>query len=73
VLKKLVMCGVYFAEICAFATDNLFERTTANTARHLEVGHAAQDVYLQVVGLDLGTVVIGAFRRRGSEKSCASE
>ena len=28
---------------------------------HMEVGHAAQNVYLQAVSLDLGTVVIGAF------------
>lgn len=28
---------------------------------HMEAGHAAQNVYLQVVSLDLGTFVIGAF------------
>jgi nitroreductase len=27
----------------------------------MEVGHAAQNVYLQVESLDLGTVFIGAF------------
>ncbi len=31
---------------------------------HMEVGHAAQNVYLQVVALDLGTVVVGAFDDR---------
>ncbi|MFO7996297.1 MAG: SagB/ThcOx family dehydrogenase, partial [Dehalococcoidia bacterium] len=28
---------------------------------HMEVGHAAQNIYLQAVALNLGTVVIGAF------------
>jgi SagB-type dehydrogenase family enzyme len=28
---------------------------------HIEVGHASQNIYLQAVSLDIGTVVIGAF------------
>jgi SagB-type dehydrogenase family enzyme len=54
----------------------VYERTTAKYSTrgirylHMEVGHAAQNVYLQAVALDLRTVAIV---RRGSEKSCASE
>lgn len=45
----------------------VYERTTGKYGGrgiryvHIEVGHAAQNVYLQAVSLDLGTVVIGAF------------
>jgi SagB-type dehydrogenase family enzyme len=45
----------------------VYERTTAKySARgmryvHMEVGHAAQNVYLQAVALDLRTVAIEAF------------
>jgi len=46
----------------------IYERTTRGYGDrgiryvHMEVGHAAQNVYLQAVALGLGTVVIGAFR-----------
>jgi SagB-type dehydrogenase family enzyme len=46
---------------------SIYERTTQIYGErgiryvHMEVGHAAQNVYLQVVALGLGTVVIGAF------------
>lgn len=57
--------------ISAAAIDLVFtavyERTTRKYGErgiryaHMEAGHAAQNVYLQAVSLDLGTVVIGAF------------
>ncbi|MDY6966192.1 MAG: SagB/ThcOx family dehydrogenase [Halobacteriota archaeon] len=43
------------------------ERTTGKYGErgiryvHIEVGHTAQNLYLQAVSLDLGTVVVGAF------------
>ncbi|MDP3011169.1 MAG: SagB/ThcOx family dehydrogenase [Candidatus Hydromicrobium sp.] len=46
----------------------VYERTTQKYGErgiryvHIEVGHAAQNVYLQAVSLNLGTVVVGAFQ-----------
>ena len=45
----------------------VYERTSAKYGEraeryvHIEVGHSAQNVYLQAFSLNLGTVVIGAF------------
>lgn len=51
------------------------ERTTikygerGNRYVHMEAGHAAQNVYLQAVSLNLGTVAIGAFDDEGVKKA----
>lgn len=48
----------------------MYERTTARYGErgiryvHIEVGHAAQNIQLQAVSLNLGTVVVGAFDDR---------
>ena len=53
------------AAVIVFAA--VYERTTVKYGQrgmryvHIEVGHAAQNIYLQAVSLNLGTVVIGAF------------
>lgn len=54
------------AAVLVFAA--VYERTTIKYGErgiryvHMEAGHTAQNVCLQAVSLDLGTVVIGAFR-----------
>ena len=46
----------------------VYERTTRKYGKrgiryvHIEVGHAAQNVYLQSLALGLGTTMVGAFR-----------
>ena len=52
--------------VLIFAAD--FDRTTGRYGErgiryvHNEIGHASQNVHLQAAALDLGTVVIGAYR-----------
>jgi SagB-type dehydrogenase family enzyme len=51
-----------------------YERTTIKYGDrgiryvHMEAGHAAQNVYLQAVALNVGTVVMGAFDDEGVKK-----
>lgn len=54
----LVITGVYERSAKKYG-----ERARRYT--HVEVGHAAQNVYLQAVGLELGTVIVGAFDDAG--------
>ena len=61
--------GPYFVEGGAvyIVFTAIYRRTTVRASDegkkyvHMEVGHAAQNVYLQAVSLGLGTVVIGGF------------
>lgn len=52
----------------------VYQRTTQKYGQrgkryvHLETGHAAENVYLQVEALKLGTVVIGAFNDKDVQK-----
>ncbi|HJH25960.1 MAG TPA: nitroreductase [Methanophagales archaeon] len=62
----IVFTAIYERTTGKYKTPVYEERTGASYLRgiryvHMEAGHAAQNVYLQAVSLDLGTVVIGAF------------
>ncbi len=39
----------------------------------MEVGHAAQNIYLQAVSLGLGTVVVGAFNDKSVKKEIGAQ
>jgi SagB-type dehydrogenase family enzyme len=50
-----------------FVLSAVYERTTGKYGQrgiqyvHMEIGHAAQNIYLQAASLNLGTVFVGAF------------
>lgn len=56
---------IVFAGVYERTAKKYGERATRYV--HIEVGHAAQNVFLQVVALDLGAAVIGAFHDEGVE------
>lgn len=71
--KRAELCKAVLGQRCVkdapmvMVFSAVYERTTWKYGErgiryvHIEVGHAAQNVYLQTVSLDLGTVVVGAF------------
>ncbi len=71
--KRAELCDAALGQRCveegaiAIVFSAVYERTTGRYGDrgvryvHMEVGHAAQNVYLQAVSLNLGTVVVGAF------------
>lgn len=71
--KRVELCDAALGQRCVeegaivIVFSAVYERTTGRYGDrgvryvHMEVGHAAQDVYLQAVSLNLGTVVVGAF------------
>jgi len=71
--KRAELCDAALGQSCvekgamAIVFSAVYERTTRKYGErgiryvHMEVGHAAQNVYLQAVSLNLGTTVVGAF------------
>ncbi len=53
----------------------VYERTTGKYGQrgrryvHMEIGHVAQNVYLQAASLGLGTVMVGAFDDAGVQEA----
>jgi SagB-type dehydrogenase family enzyme len=68
-LAKAALGQTWIAEAaCALVLAAIYRRTTRKYGPrgeryvHIEVGHAAQNVYLQAGALGLGTTIVGAFR-----------
>ncbi len=71
--KRVELCAAALGQSCVkegamtIVFSAVYERTTRKYGErgiryvHMEAGHAAQNVYLQAVSLNLGTTVIGAF------------
>lgn len=71
--KRTELCNAALHQSCVkdaaaiIVFSAVYERTTGKYGErgkryvHIEVGHSAQNIYLQAVRLNLGTVVIGAF------------
>ena len=65
-------CVGHSAVVMVFSA--VYERTTRKYGDrgiryvHMEAGHAAQNVYLQAVSLNLGAVVVGAFEDKEARK-----
>jgi SagB-type dehydrogenase family enzyme len=74
--KRAELCGAALGQPCVknnaavIVIAAVYERTTGKYGErgiryvHMEVGHAAQNIYLQSVSLNLGTSVVGAFDDR---------
>ncbi|MGC8867554.1 MAG: SagB/ThcOx family dehydrogenase [Elusimicrobiales bacterium] len=71
--KRVEVCKAAFSQTsiknapAAIVFSAVYERTTRRYGErgiryvHMEVGHAAQNIHLQAVSLNLGVVMIGAF------------
>jgi SagB-type dehydrogenase family enzyme len=71
--KRAELCAAALGQTCVkksaavIVLAAVYERTTGKYGQrgtryvHIEVGNASQNIYLQAVSLNLGTVLIGAF------------
>jgi len=71
--KRNELCDAALGQLCvkegaiSIVFSAVYERTTKKYGErgiryvHMEAGHAAQNIYLQSVSLNLGTTVVGAF------------